>query len=141
MRITIRRVNSSDPHVLQTLKDLHGATFPGTPEPEYGEGWWWLVYSGSTPVGFAGMGPSARWERTGYFNRAGVTYLFQGKGIQKRLIKTRMAWARKIGYTHVVSDTRENPASANSLIKCGFKIYEPKYPWAFKESLYWIRKL
>ena len=141
MQLTIRRVDPHKTEILQTLKNLHGATFPGTPEPDYLDCWWWLVYSGATPVGFAGMGPSARWERTGYFNRAGVTYLFQGKGIQKRLIKTRMAWARKLNYTHVVSDTRENPASANSLIKCGFKIYEPRYPWGFKESLYWIRKL
>lgn len=141
MRISVRRVDPSKPQILQALKSLHDDCFAGTFEPEWADSWWWLAFHGKTPIGFCGMSPSARWERTGYFTRAGVTSLFQGKGIQKRLIRARMMFAKKLNYTHVVTDTRDNPASANSLIRCGFKMYQPRHPWGFKESVYWIRKL
>ena len=94
-----------------------------------------------TPVGFAAMVPSSQWDGTGYLCRAGVVELFQGRGIQKKLIRARAQYAKSLRWTHLVSDTHRNPASANSLIRCGFKMYEPQYPWGARETLYWIRKL
>jgi GNAT superfamily N-acetyltransferase len=78
---------------------------------------------------------------TGYLCRAGVLESHRGRGLQKRLIRVRERKARKLGWTHVVTDTYENPASANSLIKCGFRSYLPRNPWGAKGVAYWIKRL
>ena len=65
----------------------------------------------------------------------------RGNGLQKRLIKAREAQARKLGYTELISDTTGNPPSSNSLISCGFKVYEPEEPWGGSKTIYWIKKL
>jgi len=41
----------------------------------------------------------------------------------------------------VITDTNENPASANNLIATGFKMFEPSEPWSFKTALYWKYKI
>lgn len=104
-------------------------------------GYWWIAYIDKTPIGFAGLVPSSQWQQAGYLCRAGVIELFQGQGIQKKLIRVRAQYARSLGWTHLVSDTYDNPASANSLIRCGFKMYDPSSPWGARGTLYWIRKL
>jgi ribosomal protein S18 acetylase RimI-like enzyme len=137
----IRLVPVSRAH--KALIDLQLTCLPGdTPEiPE--KSWWWLaVDSGGNAVGFAGMRPSDSWQKTVYLCRAGVLSEYRGKGIQKRLIRVRLAKARSFGNTHAVTDcTTENPASARSLIAAGFKPYWPQSPWALDNSIYWIRKL
>jgi len=108
-------------------------------EPEIG--YWWLTWLADECVGYAGLRASRQWAETGYLCRAAVAPKHRGNGLQKRMIRARLAHAKRIGWTHCVTDTVENPASSNSLIATGFKLYEPAKPWAFKNSLYWIRKL
>jgi hypothetical protein len=45
--------------------------------------------------------------------------------------------AKALGMNWVITDTNENPASANNLIATGFKMFEPSEPWGFKTALYW----
>ncbi len=97
----------------------------------------WLAYHKNKPIAYAAMAPSQQWANVGYLCRAGVLPEYRGLGIQKRLIRVRVAYARKLGYLAVVTDTTDNPASANSLISCGFKLYQPFFPWAFKHTCYW----
>jgi len=49
--------------------------------------------------------------------------------------------AKKLGWSWVITDTTNNPASANSLISCGFKIYRPGNPWSFRNAIYWKYKV
>jgi hypothetical protein len=49
--------------------------------------------------------------------------------------------ARELGWNWVITDTTDNPASANSLINAGFKIYTPSSPWSYKHSIYWKYKI
>jgi GNAT superfamily N-acetyltransferase len=78
----------------------------------------------------------------GYLARAGVYRDYRGKGLQARLIRVRERKARELGLTHMVSDThKDNWASANSLIRCGYRMYQPDEPWALDNSIYWIKKL
>ena len=105
------------------------------------EGWWWIAYDGGNPVGFAVLCPSVRWCDCGYLSRAGVIPSARGKGLQKKLIRARMRKARSVGYRWLVSDTTDNPASSNSLIATGFKLFNPSQPWAYRRSLYWRLKL
>lgn len=104
-------------------------------------GWWWLAFDGKEPVAFAGLSPSSQWHATGYLCRAGVLESHRGKGLQKRLIQVRAAHARRLGWQWLVTDTRRNPASANSLIACGFRMYEPSNPWSFRDAVYWRLRL
>lgn len=105
------------------------------------KGWWWVALQGGLPVGFAGLTRSQRWSDTGYLCRAGVVYTARGKGLQKRLIRVREAKARQLGWNWLITDTTDNPASANSLIACGFKMFIPSKPWGNPTACYWRKDL
>jgi hypothetical protein len=49
--------------------------------------------------------------------------------------------AKEKGMAWLVTDTHSNPASANSLIACEFKMFEPSVPWAAKGAVYWRLKI
>lgn len=104
-------------------------------------GWYWIGCWNNTPIAFCILAPSLQWSDCVYLARAGVLREFRGRGLQKRMITIRETLARKKGYVWSVSDTTENPASSNSLIAKGYKVYEPANPWGFKYSLYWRKKL
>lgn len=105
-------------------------------------GFWWMAFDESRePIGFAGMHPSVRWSDAVYLCRSGVTFAARGQGLQKRLIAARLVSARHYGFRHVITDTRRNPASANSLIACGFRMYQPAAPWSFRDACYWKKEL
>jgi len=141
MKVLIRKVDNSRAEIRKTLTRLHRETFPYDDMYDFEQGYWWVAYCGITPVGFAGIVPSARWRKTGYMCRAGVCKMFRGKGLQKRLIKARILQAKRLKWTHIITDTTNNIPSANSLISCGFKLYDPLYPWACADSIYWIYKI
>lgn len=104
-------------------------------------GIWWFGYAGRQPVAFCLLKPSHRWLDTAYLARAGVLYLWRGKGLQKRMIRLRERAARQLGYTWMVSDTTDNPPSANSLARMGYQMFAPSIPWANDTSLYWRKRL
>jgi L-amino acid N-acyltransferase YncA len=106
------------------------------------QGYWWMVYdSSNSACAFAGLVPSSRWARTGYLCRSGVLPSHRGRGTQKCLIRARVRHARKLGWEWLITDTYHNPASANSLIACGFKMFDPTVPWGAKGTLYWRFRL
>jgi GNAT superfamily N-acetyltransferase len=137
----LRAVNGKTKAVQELLYVLQLEILPGDKPTETNVGWWWIMYDGSMPVAFCGLYKSPNWQGTGYLCRAGVLESHRGRGLQKRLIRVRERKARKLGWTHVVTDTYENPASANSLIKCGFRSYLPRNPWGAKGVAYWIKRL
>jgi GNAT superfamily N-acetyltransferase len=139
----IREVDASDDEIADTIHFFNRQTaeFPPLTEAELDGGYWWLAYLDKEPVAFAGMVPSSKWHNVGYFKRAGVDPKHRGHGLQIRLMRVRLAKARKIGYTHLVSECTHTIYSANNFIRAGFELYEPRNPWAFKNSLYWIKKL
>ena len=111
------------------------------------EGHWFLVhehsYTNIPPIliAFAVMVESTKWYDTVYMSRCCVLPEFRGKGLQKRLLRARERHARALGYTWAITDTRDNVPSSNSLISCGYKLFEPTKPWSFEDSLYWRKKL
>lgn len=102
---------------------------------------WWFAFDDDEPIAFAGMSPSRRWGDCGYLCRAGVDEAYRGHGLQRRLIRARVAEARRKGWYCLFTDTTDAPASANSLIAEGFKIYQPSKPYVFKNTIYWRLKL
>lgn len=143
MTYRIREVDASDDEVADYIHHFNHQTseFPPLTWAELDGGFWWLAYRGNEPVAFAGMVPSKQYDNVGYFKRAGVDPAHRGHGLQIRLMRVRENKARKIGYTHLISECTDTVYSANNFIKAGFKIYEPIKPWAFKNSIYWIKAL
>lgn len=137
--IRVKRVDPKKNYDL--LRQLQRECLPADKPLNPLHGYWWIAYCGDTAVGFAALTPSMQWSDTGYLCRAGVVELFQGQGIQKKLIRARMRYAKKLGWQYLISDTHQNPASSNSLISCGFKLYEPQAPWSFRDALYWKRQI
>ncbi|MBU3577512.1 GNAT family N-acetyltransferase [Polynucleobacter sp. UK-Kesae-W10] len=142
MKYSVRRVDPKDPEIWAILERMQLQCLPGDIPQKPKEGYWWICYAETgIPIGFAGMVHSIRWEQTGYLSRSGILPAHQGKGLQKRLIKARVVKAKQLGWKWLLSDTSENPASANSLISCGFKMYEPRHVYGLKTSLYWRKKI
>jgi predicted acetyltransferase len=65
----------------------------------------------------------------------------RGFGLQKKFIRVRIRQAKALGLNWLITSTYDNPASANSLISCGFKMFNPTNPWMAKNTSYWRLKL
>jgi GNAT superfamily N-acetyltransferase len=107
----------------------------------YTDGIWWIASDERGPLAFGAARQSARYVDGLYMSRAGVLPHARGEGLQRELIRTRVAYAKRNGYRWVTSDTCDNVPSANNLIACGFKLIQPAAPWGLDRSLYWARKL
>lgn len=138
----IRAVDADDDEIAQTLAELHRLTFlSGAAVPGFDWGSWWLAYGATDAVAFAGIVPSARARNSGYFCRVGVLTEHRGHGLQLRLMRAVEAHGRRNGWDSIVSDTTDNPASANNFIKAGYRLYEPEEPWGWTRTLYWRKRL
>jgi GNAT superfamily N-acetyltransferase len=138
----IREADGHDDEIADTLADLHRLTFfDGATIPEFDWGNWWLAYCETTPVAFAGVVPSTRACNAGYFSRVGVLKKHYGNGLQLRLMRALESRARNNGWSCIVSDTTDNLASANNFIRAGYRLYQPQYPWAWPNTLYWRKSI
>ena len=110
------------------------------------EGQWWIATAPSDDgfdlAGFCAVAPSRQWTDCAYLSRAGVMPAFRGQGLQRRFIRTRLAWARANGYRFAITETTANNCpSINNLIDCGFKAFDPPRPWAADGACYWTLDL
>jgi GNAT superfamily N-acetyltransferase len=138
----IKRVDIRCSAIQNNLAQLQQKCLPGDSPFDTTQGYWWLVYDAlNFPCAFGGLVPSMRWLDTGYLCRAGVLSGYRGHGIQKKLIRARIRQAKALGWRWLVTDTYLNPASSNSLIATGFKLFEPSKPWGATQTLYWRKKL
>lgn len=142
MRFYIRYVDTNDIAIRNVLLYLQKNCLPADKPCDVDHGHWWIAYTeNNLPVGFAGLVPSQRWGDAGYLCRAGVVYEHTGNGIQKKLIRARVHKAKRLNWNWLITDTTANPASSNSLISEGFRLYEPSAPWGYKHSLYWRKNI
>lgn len=142
MQFTIKKVDLRNPSLVTLICYLQKKILPSDNIYKPDRGHWWIAYAADgKPVAFAGLVRSIKWTDTGYLCRAGVLDGYTGHGLQKRLIVARTKQARKLGWNWCITDTTNNPASANSLINAGFKIYTPGQPWSFRNAIYWKYKV
>lgn len=126
----------------EEIEALHKAVFPDDRRYTNVYAEWWLVFDGAHPVAFAALAPSAQWLDAGYLARAGVLPEYRGQGLQRRLIRARVARAKKQGWSSVLSDTsKDSVPSSNNLMREGFRVYRPRHPWSFKCQLYWRKSI
>jgi len=75
-----------------------------------------------------------------YLNSCGVRVADRGQGLQKRLIRVRLRHAKAKGLTPITYTLADNCHSINNLIACGFKAYNPAFPWVGDSNVvYWIK--
>lgn len=124
---------------LDTIKDLDQRIF-NLPKQLDTDGTWWIAYDGNLPVGFAGCKVLKR-EPYAYMLRAGVLSSHRGLGIHNKLIKVRLAWAKKQNVQGAMTYTLVwNHASSNNLMDYGFRLFKPSWPWVgTKDVLYWFK--
>lgn len=140
MKFTVRRVDPAE--YGKALARLQKQALPYDDPLDTTDGYWWIAWAEDGRVaGFCALHPSQRWSDAAYLSRAGVVPHYQGHGLQKRLIKARERFARRLGYVWLVSDTTDNPPSANSLISCGFKTYLPSTPYVASTTVYWRKRI
>lgn len=149
MLIKLKQIDPDDDEAADDIDELHEITFGDAApmlRPLYGH--WWIGYQVNPlgppdfPAAFAGYVVDLEAEPgAGYMKRCGVTRPFRGQGLQRRFIRAREAHAKKNGIKRMVTDTTDNVQSSNSLIRAGYRLYEPQKPWAFSNSLYWYKDL
>lgn len=139
--LKIKSVDIYKEEIQAALKQLHSEFFRLDELIEFDSGAWWIAYDGKKPIGFCGVNASSSWRKTGYMCRAGVKWDYRGLGLHRRLIQVRVRYAKKQGWTHLVTDTTDNCPSANNLIANGFRMYKPSKPWGLPGACYWIKKL
>ena len=142
MTITVRKIAAPD--FAEEITALHRGCFSetsGEGTPALDKGQWWAAFH--VEHGLAGFALLTATRERGvyYLKRAAVDRRFRGQGLQKRFIRARVRYAIEQGGEVVVTDTYENPASSNSLISCGFRLYTPAVGWSFKHALYWRKEL
>jgi GNAT superfamily N-acetyltransferase len=137
----LKRVDIRKESIQDKLSALQKICLPYDQPVDTNFGSWWIATENGRDIGFAGLVRSVSWTDCGYLCRAGVVPVARGQGLQKQFIRVRLRQAKALGWRWVVTDTTDNPASANSLIATGFKLFQPTKPWGFKNTLYWRRKL
>lgn len=141
---TIREVDPFNKSVQAAIHRIHNLTFGDTAKltkKDITKGYAWLVYYNGDVVAFALLAPSVTTPTGMYLSRVGVLEPYRGNGLQRRLIQVRERKARSLGKTVCLTDTTNNVPSANSLIRSGYLLYRPDFPWAFPETLYWRKTL
>jgi len=138
--VKFKRLRENDEKGKNAIVRLQKICLPHDDPLDPDDGWWWIGYDGEFPVAFCGMKESKRFSNGVYMSRSGVTYYYRGHGLQKKMLRIRERFAKNNGYEWAFSDTTDNPASANSLIACGYKLYDPSIAYGLDTTIYW-RKL
>ena len=104
---------------------------------------WWVLSVGGKIAGFAGLKAGVEGAvQYGYLAKAGLLPEFRGKGLQKLLISVRDREAKKLSLSmNITYVAYWNLASANNLIACGYRLYDPDWKYGLKRALYFRKYL
>ena len=142
MRIRIRKVaepEEMDDDVRELIEDLDSLAL-SSPYRSHNT-YWWIAYDGKVIAGYAGLEIYQERE-VAFLCRCGVIASHRGNGIQRRLIRVRERQARIEGMKRCVTYTSPcNYPSANNLIRCGYRLYKPEYPYGVANALYFQKHL
>lgn len=125
-KINIRRATDQELYIVRGLDQLcFGADNSEANETEVRESRWWLAFHNGAPIAFAGAYIYA--NKACELRRTGVLPAYRGIGLQKRFIKARIEYAKSFSCERVFTYAAPwNGASLNSLISCGFRVYNPR---------------
>lgn len=129
---------------LQTVRVLQQICFGETYETtkDLNQTHLWLASEDGSPIAFASLTEYPDQPDTAFLSLSGVIPSARGKGLQKKLIKKREALCKKLGKTRIISyASYDNIYSANNLIRCGYRLYQPEWEWAVKHAYYFQKKI
>lgn len=139
-----RLVRSKNVALIRALEDIiiSDTYFEG---PEKGN-IYWLAKRGHVPVGYCSIRPTQfDPTNTAFLSRSGVLSPCRGKGLQRRMIRIRVAWAKRHGYKFVITYvSTSNIWSARNIIREGFEPWWPPDevgPWAGEDVMYFRKTL
>lgn len=128
----IRKTNN-----IPLVEIVHSEIMPqdNLPDPAL----FWLVWNQDyDPVGYCCL--SIVDSEIVFMSLCGLFPEARGNGLQRRMLTVREKWARRKGYKIVITYAlRDNPYSYENLIKRGYMLYEPEYPWV-DGNVYYFRK-
>lgn len=137
VKLSLKRVPSCPADLPEGLED-----YLCLPYEEHGDGYWWEARDPETEDLLAFCGLDHLTSTSAFLSRSWVSPEHRGKGWQKKMIRTRERFARSLSVSRLVTYTTHcNPASSNSLIRCGYKLYTPEDPWGCPGANYWYRLL
>lgn len=125
-------------HLYSKLQELDAEIFYGCGNEFKFNRNWWIIEDKGKIVAYCGCIYS---EGICIFNRAWVHRKHRGKGIQRRMINTRLKAAKNYCHVAITYTTFDNIHSANNLIKTKFTLYNPSLAYAGKDKLYFTRAL
>lgn len=118
---TIRRTED-----IEEARELFKLAFPLDAWPGNDHEYWIARDARDAVVGFCSAIHQPQ-SNTVFLSSAAVIKSARGAGLQRRMIRVRTAWARKIGALSVVTYTvTRNYESMINLLKCGFRFDVPK---------------
>lgn len=123
------------------MRELHEKTLPGDEFYLHsGNHYWSIINSNGNYCGFC-MATDIGHNMV-FLSRAGVLKRYRGKGLHKRMIRIREAFAKRNGFKILITyTTKDNYSSFSHLIKEGYKIYEPEYAYAGPNVFYFIKEI
>lgn len=133
MYFSIRQTNNK-----KLIENLHQQCFPGEDFYEHDKNKYWVAMDRDGVA--LGFGIATDFGNGVYFlSRSGVLAKYRGKRIHERIIKVRIRDARRRKFKSVITYTaKENHASVNNLIRCGFLSYTPADKYVGDDFNYWI---
>lgn len=132
----------AEPHHIDTIRAIDSKLIDGDGLSWSRHRWWFAYGDGPIPAAYAGMRGLDSWPRCVFLSRCGVVSEHQGHGLQRRLIRCRLAAARRAGFATAITYTAgSNLKSANNLIACGFRLYRPESKWGVAGAMYFRKEL
>lgn len=100
----------------------------------------WLLMDNKKAVGFCMLKPLD--DEIAFLHESGVLTGYSGKGLQRRMIRCRERYARKNGFSKIITYTKiHNVRSSVNLSRCGYQLYMPENQYADDDCIYWIKHL
>lgn len=135
------RVRRAKPNELSQIRHMDAVCFPDDDADVTETAVWWVVTHNNELIAYGGMEFVGNGD-VGYIHRAGVLPAWRGRGLQKRMIRAQLLYARRLQLKRIVSYTTPTAtASGNNLVDCGFRLYRPDFLWGDTDWLYFKRDL
>jgi len=135
-KISIRKTDNED-----LIYRLHTRIFPDDDFYYHNNNYYWLVNKGDKVVGFC---IATIWTANRYIflSRAGVIVSERGRNLQRRMIRVREQFARRNNINLLLTYVKkDNIPSFVNLIKTGYIVYNPQYPYAESDCFYLKKRL
>lgn len=131
MKISLRQTDD-----VEEIRELHALAFAGSPWPGDDHTFWIARDETGKAVGFCSVVYWAA-RACAFLSRAAVVKEASGQGLQRRMIRARLRWAKAQGIKRAITYTElRNSKSLVNLLRCGFRFYTPQLAYVGDEYHY-----